>query len=89
VADYLKAGGVQADVKDLSSLQKGLAIATGKALPSDFAKTGAQSGATPAAPAPVATPVTRNADNNAKDGKDNEGNNEPHLSSHGTINHSS
>jgi amphiphysin len=61
VADYLKAGGVQADVKDLSSLQKGLAIATGKALPSDFAKTGAQSGATPAAPAPVATPVTSNA----------------------------
>jgi hypothetical protein len=36
VAEYMKSGGVQFDVKDLSTLQKGIAIATGKAVPSDF-----------------------------------------------------
>lgn len=41
--EYLKQGGIQADVKDISTISKGLAIATGKAVPSDFRKAGGTS----------------------------------------------
>ncbi len=36
VNEYIRRGGVQLQVKEKTTLQKGIAVATGKALPSEF-----------------------------------------------------
>lgn len=65
--EYLKQGGIQAEVKEVSTISKGLAIATGKAVPSDFrtaAGTSTSSGSSSAvnpfddeSPSPAPAPV--------------------------------